>query len=102
MSDLDLFTPLARPDDPTTSKAGEARANVKRGTDVARVYAWYCANPAGATAKEYSQWTRHEGGWKRASDALRLGLLVDTGAIRDGGRVLVADIHAGLDSQPVR
>lgn len=88
--DADLFTPLARTDDPATSKAGEAKANVKRGTDIARVVAWYKANPRGATAKEYSEWTKHEGGWKRASDALRLGLLRDTGERRDGGRVLVA------------
>lgn len=94
----DLFTPIARTSDPETSKAAAAKVAPKRGSDQAKVYAWYCANPAGATAKEYAKWTAHEGGWKRCSDLIdkehpERGWLIPTGEIRDGGRVLVADIH---------
>lgn len=90
MTAPDLFTPIARTDDPDTSHAGADRIAPKRGTDAARAYAWYLANPKGATAREYAHWTKHDGGWKRVSDLLRKGLLRETGEVRDGGRVLVA------------
>lgn len=88
MTDLDLFSSIARTDDPATSHA--AAAKVKRGTDAYCVWMWYRANPSGATAKEYAQWAKHDGGWKRCSDLLKIGLLRETGEVRDGGRVLVA------------
>jgi hypothetical protein len=96
VTDLDLFAPIARASDPETSHAGADRIAPKRGTDAARVYAWYLANPSGATAKEYAQRTKHDGGWKRVSDLLRKGLLRETGEVRDGGRVLVAVDNAIL------
>jgi hypothetical protein len=87
---VDLFTPIVRSSDPETSHEAANRILPKRGTDAARVYAWFLANPRGATAKEYSAWTKHEGGWKRCSDLIAKGLLRETGEVRDGGRVLVA------------
>lgn len=88
----DFTTPIARASDPLTSKEAEARYTPKRGTDMWRVHCWYLANPRGATAHEYFLATKDETGRKRISDLLKpkVGLLRETGEVRDGGRVLVA------------
>jgi hypothetical protein len=92
MTEPDLFTPIARNSDPDTSKDAETRYQPKRGTDMWRVHCWYLANPRGATAHEYFLATKDETGRKRISDLLnvKVGLLHETGEVRDGGRVLVA------------
>ena len=90
MTDLDLFTPIARTTDPDTSHQAARRIEPKRGTQASQILAVYRAYPRGLTANEVEDYTKIRGSWKRVSDLLNAGLLRPTGEERDGSRVLVA------------
>ena len=86
----DLFAPIARASDPSTSHAGAKAIEPKRGTQASQILATIRAYPAGLTALEVERYTLIRGAWKRTSDLLNAGLIRETGEVRDGGRVLVA------------
>lgn len=90
MSDLDLFTPIARADDPATSHAAAKRIEPKRGTLASQALAMYRAYPKGLTDAELEAYTGLKGIWKRCSDLRNAGLIRPTGEVRDGQRVCVA------------
>ena len=90
MSDLDLFTPIARADDPATSHAAARKVQPKRGTQASQLLALYRAYPNGLTDAEACLYANIPHGWKRCSDLRNAGLIRPTGEVRDGQRVCVA------------
>ena len=87
---IDLFTPIARTDDPATSHAAAARIQPKRGTQASQILATLKAYPNGLTAAEVERFTLLKGAWKRVSDLKNAGLIRATGETRDGQQVWVA------------
>jgi hypothetical protein len=86
----DLFTPIARNSDPSTSHAGARAIEPKRGTHASQVLATIRAYPKGLTALEVERYTLIRGAWKRVSDLKNAGLIRTTGEVRDGGEVYIA------------
>ncbi len=86
----DLFSPIARASDPSTSHAGAKAIEPKRGTQASQILATIRAYPAGLTASEVERYTMIRGAWKRVSDLKNAGLIRTTGEVRDGGEVYVA------------
>lgn len=90
MADLDLFAPIARASDPSTSHAAATRIEPKRGTQASQILALIRAYPAGLTALEVERYSMIRGAWKRVSDLKNAGLIRTTGEVRDGGEVYKA------------
>lgn len=76
-----LFSPLARTNDPETSKRAarslDANGNLEALTTIFRE-----AGSQGLTAEEAGDRAGFDGAWKRCSDLLRLGVIVPTGRTR--------------------
>jgi hypothetical protein len=87
----DLFAPIARASDPSTSHAGAKAIEPKRNTQASQALAMYRAYGAkGLTDAELERFLGIRGIWKRASDLRNVGLIVPNGEVRDGQRVCVA------------
>ena len=86
----DLFTPIARNSDPSTSHAGARAIEPKRGTHASQILATIRAYPRGLTAAEVESYTAIKSAWKRVSDIKNAGLIRANGEVRGGQQVWVA------------
>lgn len=71
--------PIARTSDPETSHAGASDVRLRAGSQKALLLVVFQAHPNGLTADEAGRLSglEHTGYWKRVSDLLRAGLLVE-------------------------
>lgn len=80
--------PRSRKKDPKTSKAAEKATRITAGSQKHLLLAVYSAAPEGLTADEAAvkmRWERSGVGyWKRVSDLINDGFIVDTGDTRAG------------------
>lgn len=85
MSEYQMELPMARRNDPWTSKLAGEHAAVRAGSYQARLLEAYRSHPEGLTDEEAgaAAGLGHVGYWKRCSDLRRKGLIEVTGETRE-------------------